>query len=169
MIDEPRAREMAGAAFESEDVVLGGARELSEGWYFPCVTKGSEAFCGVIVNKGTGRSLLVLRHTPMERDLALYDRGYQFDIYDLVVLTVEDLDETVRTLLALREVTRDTYYKYGRVWRVGRKTTEAEIRDRLSRLPCIFTVRFIFGLETLEQAREADWFTFKVLEYRGRD
>ena len=35
MIDEPQAREVAKGAFESEGVVLGGARELSEGWFFP--------------------------------------------------------------------------------------------------------------------------------------
>ena len=34
-------------------------------------------------------------------DLTLYDRGYQFDNYDLVVLTVEDLDQTVHVLTAL--------------------------------------------------------------------
>ena len=47
----------------------------------------------------------------MANDLPLYDRGYQFGQYDLVVLTVENLDETVRVLHALHEVTVDTYYK----------------------------------------------------------
>ena len=44
---------MAKGAFESEGVVLGGARELSEGWFFPCVTKGVGIFAGVIVHKAT--------------------------------------------------------------------------------------------------------------------
>ena len=43
-----------------------------------------------------------------ERDPTLYDRGYQFDSYDLVVLTIEDLHETVRALCALHLMTRAT-------------------------------------------------------------
>jgi hypothetical protein len=102
------------------------------------------------------------------RDLSLYDRGYQFDRYDLVVLTVENLNETVRVLYALHEVTVDTYYRNDRVYRVGRRLTEAEVGERLSRLPCVFSGKFDFGIEKLEQAREAGWFSFKVFEYRGK-
>ena len=106
------------------------------------MTKGTQLFAGVIVNKKTGRPLRVMTHSPMERDLTLYDRGYHFDEYDLVVLTVENLDESVRVLHALHEITVDKYYKNGRVYRVGRGLTEAEVRERLSRLPCVFSGRF---------------------------
>lgn len=57
VIDEPRARELAIGAFEAESVVLGSARELNDGWFFPSVTKEAGYFTGVIVNKNTGRSL----------------------------------------------------------------------------------------------------------------
>lgn len=168
MIDEPRAREIANGAFESDGVVLGGARELSEGWFFPCVTKGIQTVVGVIVNKATSRPLLVRTYSPLASDPTLYDRGYQFSSYDLVVLTVENLDESVRVLHALHEVTVDTYYKNDRVYRVGRGLTEAEVRERLSRLPCVFSGRFDFRIDELERAREAGWFSFKVFEYRGK-
>ena len=169
MIDEPQAREVAKGAFEPDGVVLGGARELSEGWFFPCVTKGVQVFAGVIVNKTTCRPLPVMVHSPMASDLTLYDRGYQFSAYDLVVLTVENLDETVRVLHGLHIVTVDTYYKNDRVYRVGRGLTEAEVRERLLRLPCVFSGRFDSGIEKLEQARAAGWFSFKVFEYRGKE
>jgi hypothetical protein len=168
MIDEPQARALASGAFKSERVVLGSARELNEGWFFPCVSKGVDFFEGVIVNKMTGRTLAVRTQSPMAKDLTLYDRGYQFHEYDLVVLTVENVDETVGVLLALHEVTVDTYYKYDRVYRVGRGLTEAEVRERLSQLPCVFSGRFDFHIDKLEHAREAGWFTFKVFEYRGK-
>jgi hypothetical protein len=61
-----------------------------------------------------------------------------------------------------------TYYKNDRVYRVGRRLTEAEVRERLSRLPCVFSGRVDFAIEKLEQAREAGWFTFKLFEYRGK-
>jgi len=169
MIDESRAREVAKDAFEAEEVVLGGVRELNDGWFFPCVMKDIPLFAGVIVNKKTGRSLRVMKHSPMENDLNLYDRGYQFDEYDLVILTVENLEETVRVLHALHEVTVDTYYKNERVYRVGRGLTEAEVRERLSRLPCIFSGRLDFQIDILEEARQAGWFSFKLFEYRGKE
>jgi hypothetical protein len=169
MIDEARARELGKAAFDSDDVVLGNARELVEGWFFPCTAKRSQLFTGVIVNKETGRPLRVMRWSPMQRDPALYDRGYQFEQYDLVVLTVDDWEETVRTIDGMHFVTLDTYYKYERVWRVGRKLTEAEVRERLSALPAIFAGRLDPRLDRLERAREAGWFEFKALEYRGRE
>jgi hypothetical protein len=169
MFEEPQARDLAEAAFESDEVVLGAARELDEGWFFPCIAKRSELFAGVIVNKETGRHLRVVRQSSLDRDLALYDRGYQFERYDVVVLKIEDMAETVGTLLVLGEVTVDTYYKYDRVWRVGRQVTEDEIRERLSTLPAVFNGHLTFRLEHLERAREAGWFEFKLLEYRGRE
>jgi hypothetical protein len=169
MIDEPEAREAAKGALESEGVVFGGCRELNEGWFFPCVTKGAQIFAGVIVNKATGRPLLVVTQSPMASDLTLYDRGYQFSLYDLVVLAVENLDETVRVLHALHEVTVDTYYKNDRVYRVGRGLTEVEVRERLSRLPSVFSGRFDYRIDKLEEAREAGWFSFKMFEYRGKE
>lgn len=169
MIDEPQAREVALGAFEADKVVLGGARELKDGWFYPCVSKGTDLFAGVVVNKKSGRPLRVMTRWPMATDLTLYDRGYHFEQYDLVVLTVTDLDESVRVLHALHEVTVDTYFKNDRVYRVGRGLTEAEVRERLSRLPCVFSGRFDHRIEELEQARKAGWFSFKVFEYRGRE
>jgi hypothetical protein len=61
------------------------------------------------------------------------------------------------------------YYKNDRVYRVGRGLTEAEVRERLLRLPCVFSGRFDFGIEKLEQASESGWFSFKVFEYRGKE
>jgi hypothetical protein len=168
MMDELEARAVAKGAFETEEVVLGGARKLNDGWFFPCVTKGNKLVAGVIVNKKTGRPLRVLTHSPMANDLNLYDRGYQFEAYDLVVLAVENLDEAVRVLHAVHEVTVDTYYKNDRVYRVGRGLTEAEVRERLSHLPCVFSGRCDFRIDELEHAREAGWFSFKVFEYRGK-
>jgi hypothetical protein len=142
---------------------------LHDRWFFPYVMKDIPLFTGVIVNKKTGRSLRVMTHSPMQNDLNLYDRGYQFDKYDLVILTVENLDETVRVLHALHEVTVDTHDKNERVYRVGRGFTEVEVRERLSRLPCIFSGRFDFRIDNLEEAREAGWFSLTVFEYRGKE
>ncbi len=169
MMDETQAREVANEAFDTKRAVLGAARELNQGWYFPCVTTGTDVFDGVIVNKVTGRSLPVLTYSSLARDLSLYDRGYQYDSYDLVILTVDNLDETVRVLHALHVVTVDTYYKNDRVYRVGRPLTEAEVHQGLSQLPCVFSGQFGYRADRLEQARVEGWFSFKLFEYRGKE
>ena len=51
----------------------------------------------------------------------------------------------------------------------GRPLTEAEVRERLSQLPCVFSGRFDYRIDQLEHAREAEWFSFKLFEYRGKE
>ena len=70
-------------------------RELPSGWFFPYRSAGDQLFCGsqgVIINKQTGKTLRLGSAFPVERDLELYERGYQFETYDLVVLEIADLD-----------------------------------------------------------------------------
>lgn len=97
MVGEAEARGLAKAELdrEGDEVVLGPARELEQGWLFPVIAKKTRAFPSVIVNKRDGRVLHLLHDSPLERDPVLYDRGYQFDVYDLVVHGIDDLDATV--------------------------------------------------------------------------
>ena len=167
-MNEADARAAAEGTLDGADAVFGDAYELASGWFFPCVRKSADIYHGVIVNKSTGRSLPVLRQSPMANDLDLYDRGYQFEAFDLVVLEVDNMEAAVQILHALHEVTVDTYYKNDRVYRVGRNLTEMEVRERLSNLPCVFSGHFAFGLAGLERARVDGVFAFKVFEYRGK-
>jgi len=166
MIDEPAAREIAQTNLSPDEAVLGVARELEQGWYFPCVMKVVDTFAGVIVNKADGRCIHVMVDSPTSRDPTLYDRGYQFVFYDLVVLSVEDLEQAVHVLHALHPTIVDTYYKFDRVYRVRRGMTEDEIRDRIQGLPSVFTVALTYQIDRLEEARDEGWFSFRLLEYR---
>lgn len=165
MFDEPSARAVAQQALTAPDVALGDARELREGWFFSLRTPrvGSN---GMIVNKKTGRVLHLGSGFPVDRDLALYDRGYHFERYDLVILAVHDVKATRSAIgnLGLKVVTPT--YEHGQVWRVPRSMTELEIRSRLEKLPCIFPAASLyFRLEVLEEARRERWFDFEALEY----
>src|SRR4051812_35843766 len=103
MVDEAAARALGTAAL-AEDVgavLLGPSSTLHQGWYFPVIAKQSMAVAGVIVNADTGRALPVMAGSSLECDPSLYDRGFQFTAYDLVVLAVTNLEETVRAVLAL--------------------------------------------------------------------
>jgi hypothetical protein len=102
MLDQSAARELA-----QRDVPEGLAiddssgHELKHGWFFPyrSVSEPCAGSNGVIVNKATGKLFHLGSAFPAERDLELYDRGYQFERYDLVVLEVRDLHAAVEAFL----------------------------------------------------------------------
>jgi hypothetical protein len=167
MVGAEEAREKALAACESDDVVLGSARELETGWYFPLVAR-TPVLTGVIVNKQFGRALVLYPDSSLDQDPTLYDHGYQWEAYDVVVLTVEDVDATARTLLVLRGLTVDAFYEDGRVRRIRREVTEDEIRARLTSLPAVFWGQLTYDVEEFEKARAAGWFTFRLLEHRPK-
>ena len=90
----------------------------------------------MIVNKRTGRVLQLGSAFPIERDLALYDRGYQFERYDLVILSIRDLDATRRAVGRLPLQVIEPTYKHGQVG--GSKTmTDLQRWKLLEKLPCI--------------------------------
>lgn len=168
MVGVDEARTLAQDACDFDDVVLSDAHELEQGWLFRLVAKRTRVYDAVIVNKETGRTLLVMRSSALSQDPVLYDRGYQFDRYDVVVFTIANVDETVRAMALLGERVVDTYYRFDRVWRVGRTITDDEIRSRLETLPAIFTGVPTFTLDEFDKACHAGYFTYELLEYRAR-
>lgn len=169
MIDEAQARAIAAGTFKEPDIELGSVRELNEAWFFPLLTERVGCH-GVIVNKRTGRALHLGSAFPLERDLAMYERGYQFQMYDLVITAVHDLDATERALSRLPIRAREPTYEHGQVWRVAREMTAEERLLHLAKLPCIFpALQLYHHLEILEEARLAGWFDFVTLEYRWRE
>lgn len=133
MIDELAARKLAEGALEQDDIGLGDSRELQEGWFFPYRT-GRVGCNGVIVSKRTGRLFHLGSAFAVERDLALYDAGYQSEQYDLVVLAIHDLDATRRVVGKLPLQVVEPTYEHGQVWRVPRTMTDLERWRRLEKL-----------------------------------
>jgi hypothetical protein len=168
MIDELAARKLAEGALERDDIALGDSRELHEGWFFPYQT--ALVGCnGVIVNKRTGRRFHLGSAFPVERDIALYEAGYQSAQYDLVILAIHDLDATRRTIGKLPLQVVEPTYEHGQVWRIPKTMTDLERWKRLEKLPCIFPALCLyFHLEVLEEARRERWFDFEALEYRPK-
>ena len=168
MLDDKDARAAAsGSAILREGMRLGDARELRDGWYFPFVSEGPTAGCnGVIVNKRTGRLFHLGSAFPVERDLELYDRGYQFDSYDLVILDVHDRKQTVHALGRLHLDVLEPRAEHGAVRQVPRRMTGSELSAKLDRLPCLLpAIRLYFDAELLERARVAGWFAFETREH----
>jgi hypothetical protein len=168
MLDEKDARVSASASTVlREGMRLGSARELREGWYFPFLSDVLTAGCnGVVVNKRTGKLFHLGSAFPVERDLELYDRGYQFDSYDLVILDVHDRKQTLHALGRLHVSVLEPRTEHGTVWQVPRKMTNEELSKKLDHLPCTLpAIGLYFEAELLERARLARWFTFETREH----
>jgi len=154
MLEESEARKLAEAAIPL--VISGAARELRTGWFFPYNEIGSQ---GAIVHKESGRVHQLGSAFSVERDLALYDRGWQSDRYDLAIHAIHDLRATRRAVGRL---------PLHRIEPTSRPMTDLERWTRLDQLPCVFpAVRLYFHFEVLEEARAQRWFDFEAVEVRS--
>ncbi len=169
MIDRATARELASRGLprglEVDDT---RAQEIQSGWFFPYrpadharVPIGTQ---GVIVNKETGATFGLGSAFPVERDLALYDKGYQFHYYDLVVTGIADMERTLDTLQGLEISTVEPTYEHRTVWRIPRPLSREELRSRVAKLPWVFgRLHLYFRAEVLEEARRNRFFQFELL------
>ena len=163
---EGAARIATKWASGAAEVSGGSARELRLGWYFPVPSDGRAPGCnGIIVNKADGSVFALGSAFPVERDLRLYDRGFQSGKVDLVVLEVVDWPGTVDALLEVGPLKIELSYESGTVWRLPRPLTEDEIRQRLEDLPAIFgDLHIYFRFEVLARAEDDGLCSFKMLK-----
>ena len=166
-INEKAARTAAARSPKLQEAShLGDAQELRDGWFFALHSTTVAGCNGVIVNKDTGALFHLGSAFPPERDLELYDRGYQFERYDLVIREVRDRAKTLVALLGLRFLVVELVLEHGTTWRIPRDMSRDELSARLDELPCTFTdVSLYFKVELLEEARAASWFVFEAREH----
>ena len=163
----PEGAARIAARWAADAQVLGrDASELRLGWYFPMRFGGNAPGCnGIIVSKADGSVFSLGSAFPVERDLRFYDRGFQSDKVDLVVLEVVDWPGTVEALLEVGPQTIELSYESGTVWRLPRPLTEDEIRQRLEDLPAIFgDLHIYFKFEVLARAEDDGLYRFTMLK-----
>lgn len=123
---------------------------------------------GLIINKSTGACFVLGSGFTVERDLAAYVEGYQFESYDLSITAIQDLEATLDALVGIGPSIVEPEFAHGIVWRIPRSLTRDEIRLRLSSLPFTFTdIKLYFRYEVLCQVRREGSFAFDVREHRG--
>ncbi|NUP08868.1 MAG: hypothetical protein HOW73_22705 [Polyangiaceae bacterium] len=157
----------AANAPELEGLELAAPEELKSGWFYRYTFPGlpPAGSGGLIVNKRTGKVFHLGSAYPIERDLKMYERGYQFNSYDLVVLGFSNRRAAVELLATLRPTLVEVSYSAGTVWRIPRPLTPAEIDECLGSIPAVFgPISLYFELEELEAARVAGLLTFEALE-----
>ena len=143
------------------------AREIELGWYFPWrfpddgeVRLGSN---GLIVNKRTGKVVVLGSAYTLERDLHAYDAGYPLNGADLIVTAVANEDRAVQLLDDLGITKVEPEEEGGVIWRIPKSLSRAEIRARLKVLPANFGFQSIyFCVERLEEAKREGCFSFEL-------
>jgi hypothetical protein len=90
MIERDTARSLAQKAVPDGRVIDPERfTETRAGWYFPYSPTDLIGSNGVIVHKTTGRALVLGSAFSVERDMRAFDDGFQFKLYDLVVLEID--------------------------------------------------------------------------------
>ena len=137
-------------------------RELPSGWYFE-PRRGQVGCGGIVINKKTGEVFGLGSGRGVERDLWFYEKGYQSERYDLVVVVVRDIDVAVEHLymmeLDLGEEGTDP-----KGFPISHRLMGAKLRERLAHLPCVFGNQHLyFTLETLEKVEQDGSFEFTAV------
>lgn len=141
--------------------------ELERGWYFRWESDGLVGSHGLAVSKSTGDIYQFGSAFPIDRDLSMYDHGMDADRHDLVVLRVADFERSLAVLETIGPTVVELTYESGTVWRVPRRLTTDELRERLRQLPAIFPdLQLYFRFEAVEEARASGCFDFDLLPRR---
>jgi hypothetical protein len=120
--------------------------EIQHGWFFRWLGDGKVGSNGFVIAKEDGSFFMLGSAFSVDRDLDLYDQGFRSHRYDLVVLEVRDLRQTIDALMEIAPTMVEPEYEAGTVWRIPRPLTEGEIVGKLDLLPAVSpTSYFISG------------------------
>jgi hypothetical protein len=172
MIDQTEALQIANRSAPRCVVIYpSGIRQTKFGWFFPFRAKSSPVVGshGLIVNKANGKVCHLGSARAIDREIELYDKGYQFERYDLVIIECLHVEPALDSLEAISLQIAEPEFEHGTVWRIPRLFTRDELRVRLSAIPCVFGNQALnLRAELLEEAKDAGLFKFEVFEYNVR-
>lgn len=145
--------------------------EKPYGWYFSCRSKSNDEIVfgsnGFIVDREDGHVFQFGSAYSLERDIAAYEAGFRFDLYDLIILSVSNTQKTVQLLLDL-----DMHYvldeeENGTVWKIPKKYEREQIQSALQSLPCTFpNQKFYFMFEKFLEIDKENCCTYQLDGHR---
>jgi hypothetical protein len=177
MINFEQARGIAKEHIGPEcDVVEQATIEKPYGWYFHGQSKkflatgniddmlvGSGGF---LVERENGRIVEFGSAYPSETWLANYEKGFKYDAYDLEILQINDLPETLKALSMLDMQCVIPEWQYGVEWRIPKTYTVKDLERLLANSPCIFKGQaFWHRVEIFDQINQTQCFTYALTEH----
>jgi hypothetical protein len=177
MIDFDQAKGIAKARIGPEcDFVEQATIEKPYGWYFYGQSKKYIATgnmddmlfgCGgFLVERENGRILDFGSAYSRDIWLANYEKGFKYHAYDLEILQINDLPETLKTLSMLDMQYVIPEWDYGVEWHIPKTYTVKELERLLSTPPCIFKGQtFWHRVEIFDRINQIECFTYALTEY----
>jgi hypothetical protein len=153
-----------------EDEIL----EKPYGWYFcyqskAYFTSGNDWLIGsggFIVEREDGRVFEFGSCFGLERDLAAYEAGFKFHSYDLTILSVSDIQQTITLLHQLDMAYVIPEYEHGVVWKIPQRFTKSQIRSLMRSLPHTFYAQnFYFRIEVFAEIDAAGCCQYELREH----
>jgi hypothetical protein len=177
MISFEEAKSIALAEIDADCALLDEVTlEKPYGWYFCFQSKrfletgdfrdslvGSGGF---IVEKADGRIFRFGSAYPLERNLRAYEAGFKFELYDLIVKKVRDIRQATLLLNKLDMTYVVPEVEHGVEWKIPKRYTEKQIKQRLEKLPATFEKqKFYFRFEVFEEINLARCCEYEIQEH----
>jgi len=122
---------------------------------------------GFIVEREAGRVFEFGSAYPRERWIANYERGFKYECYDLTIIAVSDLERAIGLLQRLDMVYVIPEEENGTVWRIPRRYTQEQVRERLGRLPCTFAEQaFWHRVDVFDEIDASGCLKYELREHR---
>ena len=177
MIDYAQAEKIAIEYIGADcGLVETATLEKPYGWYFCGQSKtylqtgdvsdmlfGSGGF---VVEREEGRIFGFGSLYPLETWFANYEKGFKYDSYDLMIVSVADVKTTVRLLHKLDMNFVVPEIAHGVEWKIPRSYGKIQIQSQLRRLPCIFrNQRFWHRVEVFDDLNASKCCSFELHEH----
>lgn len=116
--------------------------EKPYGWYFCFHSKSDDDIIfgsnGFIVDRDDGSICRFGSAYSLDQNFAAYEAGFKYDLYNLIILSVSDIQKTVQFLRDLNMTYVNSEEENGTIWRIPKDYTVEQIQSALQSLPCTF-------------------------------
>jgi len=166
MITFDKARKLAQDKLSGSDLALDEHVVIEKpfGWFFSI----SENYgcSGLIVDKENGHVFQLGSGFTVAEYIDAYEAGFRYDVYDLTILSVQDISQTAKYLfkLFMRYVIPEN--ENGTVWETPQLYSIEQIRSALKSLPCAFSNQNLNShIETFQEIDKANCCKYKLTGY----
>lgn len=147
--------------------------EKSYGWYFCFQSKEyietgniSEMLLGnggFLVEKENGNVIEFGSAYSPEKNFEIYEKGFLIEKLDLVITKVFDLRESVRLLHRLHLTYFEPEFAAVATWKTPKIYNEKQIKDAVSKLPCVFkNQNFYFRYDEFQKIEKSKCFEYEL-------
>ena len=166
MITFDKARKLAQDKLSGSDLALDEQVVIEKpfGWFFG--VSENYGCSGLIVDKDNGHVFQLGSGFTFEEYFDAYEAGFKYDVYDLTILSVQDISQTTKLLFKLFMKYVIPENKNGTTWKIPQLCSIEQIQSALKSLPTTFSnQKFHSQFETFQEIDKANCCKYKLTGY----